>query len=84
MRRSPKFASSFSFSSNSHVDAELIVGSIIFGIGWGMSGLCIGPAMIDMFVFTSAIFYMPCMAIGQILYDKGFLIRSMKKYEILE
>ena len=26
------------------VDARLVIGSLIFGVGWGISGLCPGPA----------------------------------------
>jgi hypothetical protein len=30
---------------NTSIDSPLIVGSIIFGIGWGLAGLCPGPAI---------------------------------------
>ncbi len=30
----------------SKVDGKLIVGSIIFGIGWGIAGICPGPAVV--------------------------------------
>lgn len=29
----------------SHVDARLLVGSSLFGLGWGLAGLCPGPAI---------------------------------------
>ena len=28
------------------IDSPLLVGSIIFGIGWGLSGFCPGPALV--------------------------------------
>jgi uncharacterized membrane protein YedE/YeeE len=31
------------------VDAELIVGAVLFGAGWGLSGVCPGPALICIF-----------------------------------
>jgi uncharacterized membrane protein YedE/YeeE len=43
--RKPILASSFDLPSKKPVDARLIVGSSLFGIGWGMSGLCPGPAI---------------------------------------
>ena len=48
---------------HSKVDAKLIIGSSIFGIGWGLSGLCPGPALVSLtsgltgtFVFVGAMF----------------------------
>ncbi|KAJ3775428.1 hypothetical protein FB446DRAFT_763412 [Lentinula raphanica] len=31
-----------------HVDSRLVLGSVLFGIGWGTSGLCPGPAVINL------------------------------------
>lgn len=28
------------------IDRKLIIGSIIFGIGWGIAGICPGPALV--------------------------------------
>lgn len=33
---------------HSKIDAKLIIGSSIFGIGWGLSGLCPGPALVSL------------------------------------
>lgn len=41
----PVFASSFLLSEAKKVDRELIVGAALFGIGWGISGYCPGPAI---------------------------------------
>ena len=45
------------------IDAKLIFGSILFGLGWGLSGLCPGPALISLtsglaggYVFVGAMF----------------------------
>lgn len=32
------------------IDAKLLGGSALFGLGWGISGLCPGPALIDLFL----------------------------------
>lgn len=29
-----------------HIDLRLVVGSALFGIGWGMAGFCPGPALV--------------------------------------
>lgn len=35
--------------SNSQIDTKLIVGAVLFGLGWGLSGLCPGPGMVNLF-----------------------------------
>lgn len=30
------------------IDARLLVGSLVFGIGWGLAGFCPGPALVSM------------------------------------
>jgi len=41
----PFFAQSFIISSKKDIDKSLILGAILFGIGWGLVGLCPGPAI---------------------------------------
>jgi uncharacterized membrane protein YedE/YeeE len=41
----PRFADSFSVPPPARVDRKLIVGACIFGLGWGSSGYCPGPAV---------------------------------------
>jgi uncharacterized membrane protein YedE/YeeE len=33
---------------NQHIDKRLIVGSLLFGAGWGLAGFCPGPALVSM------------------------------------
>ena len=41
----PLFAEKFVLPGRSDLDARLILGSSLFGIGWGIAGLCPGPAI---------------------------------------
>ena len=41
----PFFAQSFIIPSKKDIDKSLILGAILFGIGWGLVGLCPGPAI---------------------------------------
>ena len=41
----PVFAESFSIPEIKNIDSKLIFGSSLFGIGWGLVGLCPGPAI---------------------------------------
>ncbi len=43
----PVLADAYSLPSNaSAVDRRLLVGSLLFGAGWGLSGMCPGPALV--------------------------------------
>lgn len=44
-RRAPLFEPGFSLPTNTRIDRALIIGSAIFGVGWGLGGLCPGPAI---------------------------------------
>ena len=44
-KNKPWFAESFSWPTFKEIDSKLIVGSLLFGIGWGLIGLCPGPAI---------------------------------------
>ncbi len=33
---------------NQHIDKRLVIGSLLFGAGWGVAGFCPGPALVSM------------------------------------
>lgn len=51
-RNVPFLAERFQLSTNMTVDKPLIIGSVIFGIGWGMTGYCPGPALTGLGLFS--------------------------------
>ncbi|WP_417308594.1 DUF6691 family protein [Devosia sp.] len=62
-RQRPLFAGRFQWPELTSIDAPLIVGSALFGIGWGMSGICPGPALAliafgpeNLLIFLAAMF----------------------------
>ncbi|SOC00826.1 DUF6691 family protein [Stappia indica] len=61
-RPAPVLASSFSLPALTTLDARLLAGAALFGIGWGIAGFCPGgvvPALglgrIEPFVFAAAL-----------------------------
>jgi len=56
--KKPIFTESFSYSNNKEINKNLIIGSSLFGAGWGLIGLCPGPAIASLALFNinSAVF----------------------------
>lgn len=44
----PLFAGKFSLPERQDLDGRLIGGSVLFGIGWGIAGICPGPAIANL------------------------------------
>ena len=43
--KKPIFAKNFNYTTNKEINKKLIIGSSLFGAGWGLAGLCPGPAI---------------------------------------
>lgn len=43
--RAPAFETKFHVPTNRKIDARLMGGAVLFGAGWGLVGLCPGPAL---------------------------------------
>jgi len=57
----PAFAESFSLPTRTDLTPRLIGGSALFGIGWGIAGLCPGPGIAAFTIdpFSAAYFVVP-------------------------
>jgi uncharacterized membrane protein YedE/YeeE len=44
-RRAPLLAGTFQIPTRRDVDARLVSGAVVFGVGWGLVGFCPGPAI---------------------------------------
>ena len=46
------------------IDFKLLLGAAIFGLGWGLSGLCPGPGMINFFIVWNIGIWIAGLAVG--------------------
>ena len=64
-REKPIFMNEFNYSNNTNINKQLICGSALFGTGWGLTGLCPGPAISSLALLnTSSIIFVVSMFIG--------------------
>ena len=52
----PLWAAQFSLPSAKQIDAPLLSGAAIFGVGWGLAGYCPGPAVVSLASGRSEVF----------------------------
>lgn len=45
---SPVWAGAFAIPTRRDIDARLVAGAALFGVGWGLAGLCPGPAVVSL------------------------------------
>ena len=70
MRR-PLLAQRFDLPTRTKIDFPLILGTALFGIGWGLSGFCPGPALASLSLgLPKSLLFVGAMLIGMVLYDR--------------
>ncbi|MFB9262129.1 DUF6691 family protein [Bradyrhizobium erythrophlei] len=69
-RSAPAFSARFLWPERSDIDAPLLVGAVLFGIGWSLVGICPGPALVNLAGFTLPIVvFVAAMISGMIGYE---------------
>ena len=52
------------------IDRRLVIGSLLFGAGWGLAGFCPGPALVSLFAGQpKAAVFVVAMVAGMILFE---------------
>ena len=65
----PKYAEAFALPTRKDIDWKLLLGALLFGIGWALSGLCPAPALVATLTGVSGFFiFLLAMVAGMILY----------------
>lgn len=66
----PLFGEKFSLPDRRDVDNRLLAGSALFGIGWGIAGLCPGPAVASLALSPLAVLpFLAAMFAGMALHN---------------
>ncbi|WP_373487366.1 DUF6691 family protein [Blastomonas sp.] len=61
----PVGGGTFELPGTSRIDGNLAIGALLFGIGWGIGGLCPGPAIADLAIApVSAATFIAAMLVG--------------------
>jgi uncharacterized membrane protein YedE/YeeE len=69
-RMQPVLAAHFDIPTKTSIDAPLLAGSAMFGVGWGLVGLCPGPALENLATLSPRIFvFCAAMAVGMVAHD---------------
>jgi len=68
-RPTPLFTAAFSVPTHKVIDAGLLGGAVLFGIGWGLSGFCPGPAIVSLASGKMpVVIFVVAMIVGMYLY----------------
>jgi uncharacterized membrane protein YedE/YeeE len=67
-----------SLPENKNVDPRLLAGALIFGVGWGIAGVCPGPAIVNLGFFTApAIVFFVAMLAGMVAFEAMSRVRNV-------
>ena len=68
----PVLADKFQIPTNRKIDTPLLLGSALFGIGWGIGGFCPGPAIAALSSGSvTVIVFIIAMLAGMIIHDRA-------------
>ncbi len=78
-RKQPLFAPNFTLPKAASIDGRLVAGAALFGLGWGLTGFCPGPAVASLiFGRAESFVFVIAMAAGMIG-AKTFMPRPLPK-----
>jgi uncharacterized membrane protein YedE/YeeE len=81
-RERPVFATRNLWPLQMPIDRPLVLGSVLFGAGWGLVGLCPGPALENLATLSRpVIVFVVAMAAGMLLHDLWQKLRSETRNE---
>jgi uncharacterized membrane protein YedE/YeeE len=72
----PVLAADFSVLDRKDIDAPLVNGALIFGVGWGLGGFCPGPAIVSSGFGDARVWAFVAAMVGGILVFRFVLRRN--------
>ncbi|HEX5484540.1 YeeE/YedE family protein [Limnobacter sp.] len=65
---------------STQIDKRLVIGSLVFGAGWGLAGFCPGPALVSLASgYEKAALFVVAMLLGMLLFERLEKIAKRKK-----
>jgi hypothetical protein len=69
----PWLAPSFAWPTRKDLDARLVLGAVLFGLGWGLAGYCPGPAIAGLALAEMpTVVFVVAMIAGMAIYHVAF------------
>jgi len=69
-RRPPLFERKSLWPTKKDIDQPLLFGALLFGAGWGLVGLCLGPAVTNLATLSLPVaIFVIAMALGMLVHD---------------
>jgi uncharacterized membrane protein YedE/YeeE len=79
-RGTPVFAAQSFWPTRTDIDLPLVGGAVMFGIGWGLAGLCPGPALVNFVTLSPKVLvFVAAMVIGMMAHDRWWAPVSHKR-----
>lgn len=73
-REMPWASAKFTLPARRDVDIRLVLGAVLFGIGWGIAGFCPGPAFASLLSGGAGVLYfVAAMLVGMLVAKKWFV-----------
>lgn len=81
-RTAPVCSERFRLSNNHKIDKKLMGGAALFGLGWGIAGICPGPAVTSVSGLNpSMLVFIAAMLLGMVA--ASFVVKKLEKGEVI-
>lgn len=76
-RSKPLLSARFELPTRRDIDPKLVLGAALFGVGWGLSGYCPGPALTSLATGAlTPLLFVAAMATGMLLFELTQRLRA--------